>query len=366
MPYARNKARVSRNSEFATRGHSTKRSPIRAALPAPYLDRGEERDLAVRWRELCDQEALDRIAFAHMRLVISIAMKFRRFRLPLDDLIQEGHIGLLEAAARFEPQRELRFSTYAKWWINASIQDYVLRNWSIVRGGTSSKQKALFFKLRWLRARLAQGSQTLSGDSVYREISSALGVPLSDVAMMDWRLSAPDVSLNAPLAEDDAGSPDRLAFLVSDGPLPDELAEQAIDFKRRSLRLYEALRVLNARELLIIRERWLRDDSAMLKSLGETMGISKARVLQIERRAMEKLKSALVKANPAFTANTPVPDNDHSRDSDEAIPCRPVVGRSLRYIAADKAGVQTPPGGQWSATQVMRALERMCAPTRSR
>ena len=145
-----------------------RRSLMRAALSAPYLERDEEHDLAVRWKEHRDQEALHRITTAHMRLVISMAGKFRHFGLPMGDLIQEGHVGLLEAAARFEPDREVRFSTYATWWIRASIQDYILRNWSIVRGGTSSAQKALFFNLRRLRARLAQGTEMLSSASIYQ------------------------------------------------------------------------------------------------------------------------------------------------------------------------------------------------------
>ena len=127
-----------------------KRNLIRAAMQAPYLEREEEHDLAVRWREHGDQQALHRITTAHMRLVISMATKFRYFGLSMGDLIQEGHVGLLEAAARFEPDRDVRFSTYATWWIRASMQDYILRNWSIVRGGTSSAQKALFFNLRRL------------------------------------------------------------------------------------------------------------------------------------------------------------------------------------------------------------------------
>jgi RNA polymerase sigma-32 factor len=279
-----------------------KRSLIRAALAAPYLDREEERDLAVRWKEDGDQEALNRIATAHMRLVISMAAKFRHFGLPIGDLIQEGHVGLLEAAARFEPEREVRFSTYATWWIRASIQDYILRNWSIVRGGTSSAQKALFFNLRRLRARLARGPETRSSTSLYEEISTTLGVPIADVAMMDSRLSAPDTSLNAPLVDDTAA--DRMDFLVSDDPRPDEVAEETIDVERRSIWLNDALGVLNPRELQIIRERRLKDEGATLESLGETMGISKERVRQIESRAMEKLKSALVKANPAFVSQS--------------------------------------------------------------
>jgi RNA polymerase sigma-32 factor len=280
-----------------------RRSLMRAALSAPYLQRDEEHDLAVRWKEYHDQEALHRITTAHMRLVISMAGKFRHFGLPLGDLIQEGHVGLLEAAARFEPDREVRFSTYATWWIRASIQDYILRNWSIVRGGTSSAQKALFFNLRRLRARLAQGTEMLSSASIYQQISAALGVSVSDVAMMDSRLSAPDTSLNAPLV-DDSGSSDRMDFLVSGDPLPDQVAEEAIDVERRTEWLQLALGALNPRELKIIRERRLQDDGATLESLGETMGISKERVRQIESRALEKLKSALVKANPAFVSQT--------------------------------------------------------------
>jgi len=278
------------------------RSLMRAALAAPYLGREEEHDLAIRWKEERDEEALDRIATAHMRLVISMAARFRHFGLPLGDLIQEGHVGLLEAAARFEPERGVRFSTYATWWIRASIQDYILRNWSIVRGGTSSAQKALFFNLRRLRAKLANGSEALPASVVYQEISTALGVSISDVAMMDSRLSAPDTSLNAPLLED--GASDRMDFLVSDAPRPDEAAEEAIDVERRHGWLHDALGVLNARELQIISERRLKDEGATLESLGETMGISKERVRQIENRALEKLKSALVKANPAFMSQS--------------------------------------------------------------
>src|SRR5690606_13347796 len=125
-----------------------RRSMIRKAMAAPYLAREEEHELALRWREHRDQQALHRITLSHMRLVIAMAAKFRHFGLSMNDLIQEGHIGLLEAAARFEPERQVRFSTYATWWIRASMQDFILRNWSIVRGGTSSAQKALFFNMR--------------------------------------------------------------------------------------------------------------------------------------------------------------------------------------------------------------------------
>lgn len=284
------------------KSESARRTIIRAAMKAPYLDREEEHELAIRWREHRDQEALNRITTAHMRLVISMAGKFRYFGLPMSDLIQEGHVGLLEAAARFEPDRDVRFSTYATWWIRASIQDYILRNWSIVRGGTSSAQKALFFNLRRLRARLAQGSETLSGQSLYKEISDALGVSESDVALMDSRLSGPDTSLNAPLIDDGSGAADRMDFLVSSDPLPDAVVSETIDEERRTGWLQEALDVLNERELSIIRERRLCDDGATLEALGEKLGISKERVRQIEGRALEKLRSALLKSNPELAA----------------------------------------------------------------
>ncbi|MEW6631343.1 MAG: RNA polymerase factor sigma-32 [Pseudomonadota bacterium] len=277
------------------------RTLVRAAMRAPYLEREEEHLLAVRWREESDQQALHRITVAHMRLVISMASRFRHYGLPLGDLIQEGHVGLLEAAARFEPAREVRFSTYATWWIRASMQDYILRNWSIVRGGTSSAQKALFFNLRRLRARLANGAEPLSNASLYREVSAALGVPEADVAMMDSRLSAPDSSLNAPLA-DENGAAERMDFLVSEDPLPDEVVGETIDVERRAVWLRTALTALNDRELRIIEERRLSDEGATLESLGEQLGISKERVRQIEARAMEKLKLALVKQNPEFLA----------------------------------------------------------------
>ncbi len=279
------------------KSQSARRTMIRAAMAAPYLQREEEYELAVRWKEQGDQEALHKITSAHMRLVISMASKFRHFGLAMSDLIQEGHVGLLEAAARFEPEREVRFSTYATWWIRASIQDYILRNWSIVRGGTSSAQKALFFNLRRLRARLSQGSESLSGSEMYREIATALKVSEGDVALMDSRLSGPDSSLNAPLIEDESGSADRQDFLVSDAPLPDEMVSTSIDDERRVTWLNSALDVLSERELKIIRERRLQDDGATLEALGTKLGISKERVRQIETRALEKLRTALLETN---------------------------------------------------------------------
>jgi len=271
---------------------------VKAAMDAPFLERDEELALAQSWKANKDQVALHRLASAHMRLVIAIAARFRHYGLSMSDLIQEGHIGLLEAAARFEPDREVRFSTYATWWIRASIQDYILRNWSIVRGGTSSAQKALFFNLRRLRARLARDNSD-SNDTVYRQIAAAVGVSVNDVAIMDSRLSAPDTSLNAPMSDgDESGGATRVSFLVDDKPLPDEVVEDSIDGERRITWLRGALGVLNDRELRIVSARRLAEEADTLESLGQRLGISKERVRQIENRALDKLRRALLDRHP--------------------------------------------------------------------
>ena len=271
-----------------------RRQFVKAAMAARFLERDEERALAVSWRDRGDEAALHELASAHMRLVISLAARFRHYGLPIADLIQEGHVGLLEAAARFEPEREVRFSTYATWWIRASIQDYILRNWSIVRGGTSSAQKALFFNLRRLRAKLSQEGGAAARANMFATIALAIGVSPADVELMDTRLSGSDISLNAPVTDaDSSGQTERVDFLVDDKPLPDETVGEQIDGDRRIGWLREALKVLSERELRIVRERRLAEDAATLEALGDRLGISKERVRQIESRAMEKLRRAL-------------------------------------------------------------------------
>ena len=266
---------------------------VRTAMAAPFLERDNEHDLAVRWKDNKDEQALHELAEAHMRLVISIAVKFRHYGLPVADLIQEGHVGLLEAAARFDPAREVRFSTYATWWIRASLQDYILRNWSIVRGGTSSAQKALFFNLRRLRAKLSAGGEPRGNFVLMGEIAKALGVNRADVEMMDTRLSGPDVSLNAPVADADNTASERIEFLVDKQPLQDETVGGASDTDRRVAWLKDALTHLSEREYNIVRERRLSDEGMTLEELGSQLGISKERVRQIESRAIEKLRAAL-------------------------------------------------------------------------
>lgn len=270
------------------------RELMKAAADAPFLEREEEKNLAIAWRDKGDRRALHKITAAHMRLVIAIAAKFRNYGLPIADLVQEGHVGLLEAAARFSPERDVRFSTYATWWIRASIQDYVLRNWSIVRGGTSSTQKALFFNLRRLRAKLARESGAQGRSEAYETIAQTLGVSRGDVEMMDSRLSGSDVSLNAQLVDDDsAGTAQRMDFLVDDAPLPDQIVEESVDSDRRARWLQDALAILSERELRIVRERRLSENLVTLETLGERLGISKERVRQIENRALIKLRRAL-------------------------------------------------------------------------
>lgn len=272
---------------------------VKAAMNAPFLEREEEHLLAVRWKDEGDQAALHRLASAHIRLVIAIAARFKHYNLPMADLIQEGHVGLLEAAARFDPERDVRFSTYATWWIRAAIQDYVLRNWSIVRGGTSSAQKALFFNLRRMRAKFAQRGEDVSTSQLYQSIAETIGVSVADVAMMDARLSGQDMSLNAPMADpDNAAASERQDFLVWDGPGPDELVGEEIDRVRRIKWLRAALSVLSEREMRILRERRLVDNAATLEALGSRLGISKERVRQIETRAIEKLRQALDAQQP--------------------------------------------------------------------
>jgi RNA polymerase sigma-32 factor len=267
---------------------------LAAAMAAPYLERDEEYALACRWKHQADEKAMHELARAHMRLVIALAVRFRHYGLSLADLIQEGHVGLLEAAARFEPDREVRFSTYATWWIRAAMQNYILHNWSIVRGGTSSAQKALFFNLRRMRAKLAQANGAAGDFDALCHIAGVLGVSYSDVECMDARLSGSDLSLNAPLGEDASAVPqDRMAMLVDDQPRPDEAVGLAIDTGRRRAWLREALDALSERERKILCARRLADEGATLEALGDRLGISKERVRQIENRAMEKLRAAL-------------------------------------------------------------------------
>jgi RNA polymerase sigma-32 factor len=270
---------------------------IRAAMAAPLLDAAQELDLARRWRETNDQAALHRLVGAYMRLVVSVAAKFRHYGLPMGDLVQEGNIGLMQAAARFDPARQVRFSTYATWWIRAQMQDHVLRNWSIVRTGTTAAQKSLFFNLRRLRAKIERSpdmSQAGGGLSpaARERIARELRVPVADVAAMEQRMTAADRSLNATLGED--GESDWQDMLADDRANPEESLLTTHDGRVRARWLEAALQGLTPRERTIIAERRLRDDEGVtLEHLGHELGISKERVRQIEHQALRKLKQRL-------------------------------------------------------------------------
>lgn len=265
---------------------------IRSAMDTPLLDREEELALARRWREKGDEKALHKMVGAYARLVVSVASRFRNYGLPMGDLIQEGNIGLMQAAARFEPERELRFSTYAAWWIRSAVQDYVLRNWSIVRTGTTAAQKSLFFNLRRLRAKIEGRGEALD-DAGRREIADTLHVNVEDVAAMEGRLAGSDQSLNARIGED--GDEEWQSFLADDRPNPEDVVIQMRDAKTRSAWLEQALGTLSDRERTIVRQRHLREETVTLEDLGKQLGISKERVRQLEARAMDKLKTSIVR-----------------------------------------------------------------------
>ncbi|RKQ89494.1 RNA polymerase factor sigma-32 [Maricaulis maris] len=267
---------------------------VKSAMARPLLSREDEADLARRWRDDRDEAALHALTEAHMRLVIAVAAKFKRYGLPFSDLIQEGNIGLMKAADRFEPERDVRFSTYVTWWIRSCIQDYVLRNWSIVRTGTTSAQKSLFFNLRRMRARIGDlDGASISPDN-REQIARDLRVRERDVETMAMRLGASDRSLNAPVGDgEDSQWQD---FLVDDSVAPEIEVMDRTDSERRSLWLGQAIDDLSPREQFIIRERRLTEDGSTLETLGQTLGISKERVRQIESAALSKLRSNLCAA----------------------------------------------------------------------
>ena len=265
---------------------------IRASMNEPLLEKDHELALARKWRDEQDERALHELVKSYTRLVVSVASRFRNYGLPMGDLIQEGNIGLMQAAERFDPDREFRFSTYATWWIRASIQDYVLRNWSIVRTGTTAAQKSLFFNLRRLRSKI-EGKTEKEGltDAGRQEIAQELGVKVKDVEAMEGRLSGVDQSLNAAIGED--GEDDWQSMLADNGPNPEDITANVMDSKTRSQWLNKALKSLTDREQTIIRERHLGHEVVTLEALGKELGVSKERVRQLEARAMEKLKTSI-------------------------------------------------------------------------
>lgn len=279
---------------------------VRTAMNKPMLSQEHEMDLAIRWRDAHDEDALHELTSAYMRLVISMASKFRHYGLALSDLVQEGNVGLMLAAARFDPDREVRFSTYASWWIRSSIQDFVLRNWSIVRTGTTAAQKSLFFNLKRLRAKIDDTGDGVMTPANKNWIATHLGVPERDVENMASRLSASDRSLNAPLATDSEAQWQDL--LEDENEVTETRVMEMHDTERRRQWISEALKTLSERENLIIRERRFTDDTVTLEVLGKRLGISKERVRQIEHQALGKLRKVLVSmvGDPEETGLIPI------------------------------------------------------------
>jgi len=267
---------------------------IKASMREPLLSRDHEFDLARSWREEGNEAALHDLVRAYTRLVVSTASRFRNYGLPMGDLVQEGNVGLMQAAARFEPDREVRFSTYAAWWIRSAMQDYILRNWSIVRTGTTAAQKSLFFNLRRLRAKIEDASSNGALTQAGRhKIATELNVDVQEVEAMEMRLSGADQSLNAPIS--DSGEDDWQDFLADQRPSPEDVVIGMRDSTTRSKWLAEALGELSPRERTIISQRRLRDDGATLEELGRELGVSKERVRQLEHRAMLKLKESMMR-----------------------------------------------------------------------
>jgi RNA polymerase sigma-32 factor len=274
----------------------TDHSMSRQAMKAELLDAETELRLAYAWRDQRDEQALHRLITAYMRLAISMAAKFRRYGAPMNDLIQEASLGLMKAADKFDPDRGVRFSTYAVWWIKASIQDYVMRNWSMVRTGSTSSQKALFFNMRRVQAKLereaAKLGQTLDGHQLREMIAHEVGVPLADVEMMEGRLSGSDYSLNATQSSDEEGR-EWIDALEDDAAQAADTVEASHDSARLRDWLVNAMRGLNARERFIVTERKLREEPRTLESLGEELGLSKERVRQLEVAAFSKMRRSL-------------------------------------------------------------------------
>lgn len=266
---------------------------IRNAMDAPMLERDHELALARRWKDKRDEKALHELVRSYTRLVIAMAAKFKNYGLPMGDLIQEGNIGLMEAAARFDPALENRFSTYATWWIKAQIQDYVLRNWSIVRTGTTASQKSLFFNLRRLRAKInGQAARDYLDDDAIDQIATELGVSRKEVISMESRMNGGDQSLNVTVGE--GGESEWQDFLTDQTPNPEDVVIGMKDNVTRSKWLNDALSELSPRERTIIQERRMTDQAVTLEDMGKQLGISKERVRQLEQRAMDKLKASLM------------------------------------------------------------------------
>jgi RNA polymerase sigma-32 factor len=262
----------------------------------PILDRDEEYMLAERFRSHGDSNAAHKLVTSHLRLVAKIAMKFKGYGLPMADLVSEGNIGLMKAVKKFEPERGFRLSTYAMWWIKASITEHILKSWSLVKLGTVASQKKLFFSLRGIKSRLNIMDNGELTQSQAEEVSEITGVATHDVKHMNQRLAARDYSLNATVGNEDDGTIEYLDTLVDGGLTPEARLATSEEFSARSSLLKDAMATLSEREQAIFAERRLSDDPKTLEELGKDYGVSRERIRQLEARAFEKVKNAILDA----------------------------------------------------------------------
>jgi RNA polymerase sigma-32 factor len=261
----------------------------------PMLEPEEEFMLAKRWQQRGDTDAAHKLVTSHLRLVTRIAMGYRGYGLPIGEVISEGNVGLMQAVKRFEPDKGFRLATYAMWWIRASIQEYILRSWSLVKMGTTAAQKKLFFNLRRMKGQIkALEEGDLRPDQV-KKIATTLGVPEDDVISMNRRLGG-DASLNAPVRADAEGGGEWLDWLVDEAPDQEERLVESEELSQRKAYLEKAMGTLNERERRIFEARRLAEEPATLEDLSEEFGVSRERIRQIEVRAFEKVQAAVQKA----------------------------------------------------------------------
>jgi RNA polymerase sigma-32 factor len=262
----------------------------------PILAPEEEYMLAKRWREHNDTDAAAKLVNSHLRLVAKIAMGYRGYGLPVSELISEGNIGLMQGVKKFEPDRGFRLATYAMWWIRASIQEFILRSWSLVKIGTTAAQKKLFFNLRRMKNQIDAFEEGDLKPADVKKIATDLGVTEDEVISMNRRMGhGGDTSLNAPLRSSEDGEGQWQDFLVSEAPLQDEIYANEEERQVRHDLLVEAMESLNERERHILTERRLVDEPKTLEDLSQVYNVSRERIRQIEVRAFEKLQAALIR-----------------------------------------------------------------------
>ena len=257
----------------------------------PMLEPGEEFMLARRWQEHADADAAEKLVTSHLRLVAKIAMGYRGYGLPIGEVVSEGNVGLMQAVKRFEPDKGFRLATYAMWWIRASIQEYILRSWSLVKMGTTAAQKKLFFNLRRTKSQLQALEEGDLKPETVKKIATKLGVTEDEVISMNRRLGG-DSSLNAPVRAE-AESGEWQDWLVDDTPSQEERLVEDEELSRRRSYLRSAMSVLNDRERRVFEARRLAEDPATLEDLSEEFGVSRERIRQIEVRAFEKVQKAV-------------------------------------------------------------------------